>query len=68
MASTSLLAVFAASGAVDVLPAGAVSKKSKLPFSKADESYSVENNIRFGEVLLLIPYYKKLKGWNKFPT
>ena len=42
MASTSFLAVFAASVVVDVLPAGAVSKKSKLLFSKADESYSVE--------------------------
>jgi hypothetical protein len=41
----------AASVVVDVVPAGAVSKKSKLPFSKADESYFVENNIRFGELL-----------------
>ena len=48
MASTSLFAVFAASGVVDVLPAGAVSKKSKLLFSKADESYFVEEQYQIG--------------------
>ena len=42
MASTSLFLVFAAIVVVDVLPAGTVSKKSKLLFSKADESYFVE--------------------------
>ncbi len=52
----------AASVVVDVVPAGAVSKKSKLLFSKADESYFVENIIMFGEILLLISSHNSTKN------